>query len=53
MTCLRPKRKAAEVRQIYNLDVTVIAANRHCFMQVFWGIRIESPDVVYRTKRKF
>src|SRR5246500_1663220 len=37
--------EAAEFGKIYNLDVTVIPTNRKL-------IRIESPDVVYRTKKK-
>src|ERR1700704_537728 len=37
--------EAAEVGKIYNLDVTVIPTNRQL-------IRIESPDVVYRTEKE-
>src|SRR3981189_1149486 len=37
--------EAAEFGKIYNLDVTVIPTNRHL-------IRIESPDVVYRTEKE-
>src|SRR5467141_2601397 len=37
--------EAAEFIKIYNLDVTVIPTNRHL-------IRIESPDVVYRTEKE-
>src|ERR1700731_128534 len=37
--------EAAELGKIYNLDVTVIPTNRHL-------IRIESPDVVYRTEKE-
>src|ERR1700704_930915 len=37
--------EAAEFGKIYNLDVTVIPTNRQL-------IRIESPDVVYRTERE-
>jgi len=37
--------EAAEFGKIYNLDVTVIPTNRNL-------IRIESPDVVYRTEKE-
>ena len=37
--------EAAEFGKIYNLDVTVIPTNRQL-------IRIESPDVVYRTEKE-
>src|SRR5246127_4706609 len=37
--------EAAEFGKIYNLDVTVIPTNRKL-------IRIESPDVVYRTEKE-
>jgi preprotein translocase subunit SecA len=37
--------EAAEFGKIYNLDVTVIPTNRHL-------IRIEAPDVVYRTEKE-
>src|SRR6266478_4103750 len=37
--------EATEFGKIYNLDVTVIPTNRHL-------IRIESPDVVYRTEKE-
>src|SRR5712664_209593 len=37
--------EAAEFGKIYNLDVTVVPTNRHL-------IRIESPDVVYRTEKE-
>src|SRR3989454_3469645 len=37
--------EAADFGKIYNLDVTVIPTNRHL-------IRIESPDVVYRTEKE-
>src|SRR5467141_3023252 len=37
--------EAAEFIKIYNLDVTVIPTNRQL-------IRIESPDVVYRTEKE-
>src|SRR3982075_2186833 len=37
--------EAAEFSKIYNLDVTVIPTNRQL-------IRIESPDVVYRTEKE-
>src|SRR5881394_1771294 len=37
--------EAEEFGKIYNLDVTVIPTNRHL-------IRIESPDVVYRTEKE-
>src|SRR3979490_1213648 len=40
-----PETEAAEFGKIYNLDVTVIPTNRHL-------IRIESPDVVYRTEKE-
>lgn len=37
--------EAAEFHQIYTLDVSVMPPNRHL-------IRIENPDVVYRTERE-
>ncbi len=37
--------EAAEFHQIYKLDVAVMPPNRHL-------IRIENPDVVYRTERE-
>ncbi|HYL84487.1 MAG TPA: preprotein translocase subunit SecA [Candidatus Angelobacter sp.] len=37
--------EAAEFGKIYNLDVTVIPTNRHL-------IRIENPDIVYRTEKE-
>src|SRR6201981_537153 len=40
-----PEKKAAVFSKIYNLDVVVVPTNRTL-------IRIENPDVVYRTERE-